>query len=132
MGDRAVHHVNDRLLLAGMVVIAGNLSAIAWAGDTKKPGSDPVLARGEHIARLICATCHVVASDQEYPPLLDQPTPSFSAIANRPGMDAKSIQKFITTTHWDDKTLPMTMPNLQLTNQEAVGVARYILSLRRP
>jgi len=90
------------------------------------------LAHGEHIARLVCATCHVVARDQEYPPLLSKPAPSFFDIANRPGVSAESLEHFITTTHWDNPDkLAMTMPDLRATPEQSRAVARYILSLRK-
>jgi len=89
------------------------------------------VARGEHIARLICSACHVVAVDQEFPPLLRQATPSFAEIANRPGVTAESLQRFITTTHWDVDKLPMSMPNPMLSKPEVQAVTRYILSLRK-
>jgi cytochrome c2 len=88
------------------------------------------LARGKHVARLICATCHVVAKDQEFPPMLNQPVPSFLDIANRPGVTAESLQRFITTTHWDPDKLPMSMPNPMLMPEQTRAVAHYILSLR--
>ncbi len=91
----------------------------------------PEVARGEHIARLICSACHVVATDQEYPPILKEAAPAFTEIANRPGVSSESLQRFITTTHWDVDKLPMSMPNPMLTRSEAQAVARYILSLRK-
>ena len=91
----------------------------------------PELARGEHIAHLVCSACHVVASDQEFPPLLRQATPAFAEIANRPGVTAESLQRFVTTTHWDVDRLPMSMPNPMLSSAEAQAVSRYIVSLRQ-
>ena len=91
----------------------------------------PELARGEHIARLVCSACHVVATDQEFPPLLRQATPAFAEIANRPGVTAESLQRFVTTTHWDVDRLPMSMPNPMLSRAEAQAVSRYIVSLRQ-
>lgn len=93
--------------------------------------STPEVARGEHIARLVCSACHVVAVDQEYPPLLNQQPPSFADIANRPGMSAAYLERFITRTHWDVDKLPMSMPNPQLSKAETGAVSRYILSLRK-
>ncbi len=90
----------------------------------------PEVARGEHIARLICSACHVVATDQEFPPILNQATPGFAEIANRPGVTAESLHRFITSTHWDMDKLPMSMPNPMLSEAEARAVSRYILSLR--
>lgn len=94
--------------------------------------ASPEVARGEHIAQLICSACHVVAKDQEFPPLLSRATPSFSEIANRPGASAASLQHFITSTHWNPDTLPMAMPNPALTPEQTRAVARYILSLKTP
>lgn len=89
------------------------------------------LARGEHVARLVCSACHVVASDQEYAPILTKPAPSFLDIANRPGVSAQSLQHFVTTTHWDVDKLPMTMPNPMLSKNDAQAVSSYIVSLRK-
>ena len=91
----------------------------------------PELARGEHIARLVCSGCHVVAADQEFPPPLRHSTPAFTEIANRPGVTAERLQRLVTTTHWDVDKLPMSMPNPMLSKPEAQAVARYILGLRR-
>jgi mono/diheme cytochrome c family protein len=89
-----------------------------------------VLARGEQIARQICSICHVVAVNQEYPPMLGTPTPSFIEIAHRPETTAKGLRTFLKTTHWDDKTIPTGMPNPMLMPDQAVAVSRYIMSLR--
>jgi len=80
----------------------------------------------------VCSACHEVARDQEYPPILAKPAPSFSEIAHRPGTSVESLQRFIVSTHWDVNALPMTMPNPMLSRDEARSVARYIVSLRRP
>jgi mono/diheme cytochrome c family protein len=90
-----------------------------------------ILARGEKLSRMICAECHVVADDQKAPLRLEQPTPSFREIANRPGTSRKSLRHFIATTHWDTRTVPITMPNPELTNEQIVAVTDYIMSLRR-
>jgi mono/diheme cytochrome c family protein len=92
----------------------------------------PELVYGEHIAQLICAACHVVARDQEFPPLLSRSTPSFIEIASRPDVSAASLEHFITRTHWDPVRLPMAMPNPALTPEQTRAVARYILSLKAP
>jgi mono/diheme cytochrome c family protein len=88
------------------------------------------MSRGEEVARSLCSVCHQVAADQEYPPLLEQPTPSFTEIANRPGTSVRSLQQFITMTHWNEETIPMKMPNPMLTPEDTAAVAHYILSLR--
>lgn len=116
--------------------LAAALGGLWWVADIQNGHadavpSDPVLARGEQIARQVCSACHVVAGDQEFPPLLHSREPSFREIANRPTTTQESIQKFITTTHWDQKTIPMTMPDPMLRPEQAVAVSRYIMSLRR-
>jgi mono/diheme cytochrome c family protein len=117
----------------GSLVTLAVGTALAFAGApsgaAEKP-NDPSVARGEHLARIICSACHVVAKDQEFPPLLRQPAPPFDEIANRPGISEKTLRQFVMTTHWDEATLPMTMPNPQLTEEQTVAVIRYILSLR--
>ncbi len=93
---------------------------------------DDTVDRGAHLARQICSNCHVVADDQPVPPRLAQATPSFREIANRPGTNEKALRHFIATTHWDEKTVPVTMPNLEMTPEQISAVARYIMSLRAP
>ena len=78
-----------------------------------------------------CAACHVVASNQKLPPLRQASTPSFEDIANRSNATEKSLQRFIASTHWDNKTIPMTMSDQLPTKEETRAVVRYILSLRR-
>ena len=75
--------------------------------------------------------CHVVTDDQQFPPLLNVSTPSFKQIANRSDVSAKSLQKFITTAHWDVKSTSMQMPNQMLSKEEVAAVSGYILSLRK-
>lgn len=96
------------------------------------PAADALRAQGEQLAREVCSACHVVAADQQFPPLLRQPAPPFAEIANRPGMNETALRRFITATHWDEKTVPMTMPALGFTPEQTRAVARYILSLRTP
>jgi hypothetical protein len=72
----------------------------------------------------------VVAADQEFPPILKQPTPSFAEIANAPDVSAGTLRQFIGHTHWDEKTVPMTMPDTMLSETQKDQVIRYILSLR--
>jgi mono/diheme cytochrome c family protein len=89
------------------------------------------IARGDHVARLVCSACHVVATDQEFQPLLEPPAPKFEDIANRPGVTTKSIRHFVLTTHWNHRTLPMTMPDLMMLPEDASDVAAYIMSLKK-
>jgi len=111
-----------------LLMVSWFTSLTTAAGGGSAPSAE--VARGEHIARLVCSACHVVARDQEYPPLLRETTPSFLDIANRPGVSAQSLQHFITNTHWDDQKIPMTMPNVMMNKNDAHAVSLYIMSLR--
>lgn len=130
MKSRATNTPTNTLESVGVLLLMASwftsLTALAGAAASRTPE----LARGEHVARLVCSACHVVARDQEYPPILRETTPSFVDIANRPGVSAQSLQHFITNTHWDAEKIPMTMPNPMLNKNDVQAVAQYILSLR--
>lgn len=117
-------------IVTGWVV---GIAAVSATSGSAVAGQMPstTVGRGEQLSRLICSACHVVAADQEFPPLLRQPAPPFADIANRDGVSEKSLRHFITMTHWDEKTLPMSMPNPELTEEQTIAVSRYIMSLRR-
>ena len=122
-----------RTLNAGIcALLAGAVCGLSSPRAYTQPGADAELARGEHIARFVCATCHTVAKDQEFKPSLSHPAPSFLDIANRPGVSAESLRQFIATTHWDPDKIQMTMPAVGASPDQAQAVIRYILSLKRP
>ncbi|HTT01319.1 MAG TPA: cytochrome c [Steroidobacteraceae bacterium] len=125
----ALSRITLALLLVGIAVLAASASGAAPAG---KPAIHRAMSTGERIARQLCAACHVVASDQEFGPLLEKPAPSFREIANRPESSSGTLVRFITTTHWDVDSIPMKMPNPSLTPDQTVEVARYIMSQREP
>jgi len=83
------------------------------------------------MARIVCSQCHVVSPDQDVPPSLNVSAPSFEAIANRRSTNEHYLRHFISVTHWDGRTMPMTMPAPGLTKQETAAVAAYIMSLRK-
>ena len=113
-----------------VLAAAGLVSALlGWASGAAAADHSAV-ARGEYLAQLVCSTCHEVAKDQRFPPMLTKPAPSFFVIANRPDTTATSLRHFISNTHWDVDKLPMTMPNQMLTTKQTLEVAQYILSLR--
>jgi mono/diheme cytochrome c family protein len=113
-------------------VSAFSLAAIAAMAVAVGQPSAPPPERGRELALHVCSACHMVAKDQQFSPLLNPPAPSFMQIANRPGMQAEALRHFVKTTHWDEKTLPLTMPNPRLTDLETAEVAKYIMSLRSP
>ncbi len=115
--------------LAALVVIAGPWLS-SHAQDQSASRLTAQIKRGQTIALAQCSACHVVAPSQEYPPLLRDPAPSFQSIANRPNVSEKSLQHFVLTTHWDLKTVPITMPNPILSRADARAVIQYLLGLR--
>jgi mono/diheme cytochrome c family protein len=115
-------------LAQALAAVSVSASLPVLGGTAVSP--TPEVARGEHVARLVCSACHVVARDQEYPPILTKPAPSFFDIASRPGVSAHSLQHFITNTHWDVDKIPMSMPNVGISKNDVQAVSQYILSLR--
>jgi mono/diheme cytochrome c family protein len=119
----------NKLLIGALLALMATLSASA-AGAEEAHGKGSA-AEGRNVALQVCWACHVVAPDQEFPPMLNQHTPSFDEIANNPNTTAKSLRQFISKTHWNEQTIPMTMPNPMLVDEQTTEVVNYILSLRK-
>jgi mono/diheme cytochrome c family protein len=111
------------LCVAGCVLCGISAEAADSAQD--------VVQSGKQLARIACSACHIVASDSDFPALMHDPAPRFVDIADRPGSSEKSLRQFISTTHWDGESMPMTMPKPELTGQQVAAVSRYIMSLRK-
>jgi cytochrome c len=84
---------------------------------------------GHRLALKICDACHIAAADQQSPPILRHPAPSFRVIADRRGTTAASLRTFLLTTHATIAE-PANMPNPQLTDDQVTQLVSYILSLR--
>jgi mono/diheme cytochrome c family protein len=110
----------------GLALLGGIFSTPAVAQQS----SATAIAAGRTTAMYVCSACHIVGDKQEFEPLLKQPAPSFQQIANNPATTTKSLRSFITATHWDEKTIPMTMPNPALADFQVDAVSSYIMSLR--
>ena len=113
---------------SALLVAFGLLAGSTWAQPTSV--TDDV-QEGKRLALLICANCHIVASDQPFPPILQPPAPAFNSIAQRTSFSADSIRTFLTTMH-RDTTNPVSMPNLQLVDYEIKALVAYLSSLRKP
>jgi mono/diheme cytochrome c family protein len=111
---------------ARLAIFPAFVSSMALAAEAETT-ADP--AEGHRLALKICSACHIVASDQQSPPVSRHPAPNFQAIAGSPGTSAASLQRFILTTHAEIAT-PAGMPNPQLTEDQAAEIAAYIVSLR--
>lgn len=73
-------------------------------------------AKGEVLAKRWCATCHIVASDQQRG---STQAPAFSTIADRPNFDAGKVALFLLDPH-------PKMPDMSLSRAEAGDLAAYI------
>lgn len=101
--------------------------SLAWGQEAT---SQEDLRQGHQLAAMLCGNCHLAAPDQPDEPVLNPPAPSFASIAQRKGIDAGSLQKFLATTHRGlDKPNGMPYPNLA--DYQVKQVIAYILSLRK-
>jgi mono/diheme cytochrome c family protein len=103
---------------------------VPWAARFAAASPSAQVQRGQVVAELQCSACHVVAEKQKYPPLLENPAPSFQSIANRPQTSGAALRRFVAQTHWDQTTVPLTMPNPGLSKADIAAVVSYILSLK--
>jgi mono/diheme cytochrome c family protein len=76
---------------------------------------------GQTLARRWCATCHVVAANQQRP---TGEAPPFAVIAKRTDFNATRLTNFLLDPH-------PKMPNMSLTRTEAADLAAYIATLAR-
>jgi mono/diheme cytochrome c family protein len=107
------------LLITGAIVFLG---FAAEAQNLPRRGNPQM---GAQLALRTCDACHIVARNQEYPPLVQGYAPSFFDIANQPGMTAADLQEFLLHPH-----VLARMPYPDLTIDQIADVAAYILSLR--
>ncbi len=119
--------VRNLVMLATLGAIGALGTRAAAAADT---ATDAKIVRGRQIASQVCSACHVVAADQKSLPMLVPPAAPFLEIANRPDATPASLRRFVATTHWDEKSLPLKMPNPSLTDAQIGDVVSYLLSLR--
>ena len=104
--------------------LAAGAGTSAWSQDANEN-----VQKGRHIAEVVCWTCHVVAQDQEFAPILQPAAPTFASIARRSNVTPDYLRKFIATTHRDIRK-PQGMPNPQLLDFQIEQVVAYIMSLR--
>lgn len=112
-------------LASALLMIQVFGSSLLWAGEGYPPPPE-----GERLAQEVCAACHVVAQKQDRDPILKDRAPSFCEIANRPQTTAHGVAHFVLTTHWDEKSAPVKMPDPMLNKDQAAAVSRYVMSLR--
>jgi mono/diheme cytochrome c family protein len=94
--------------------IAALLSLMSVVAFANAAAADA--ANGEKLAKRWCASCHVVASDQQRG---STQAPPFSATAKRRGFDAGKLALYLLLPH-------PKMPDMNLSRQEAADLAVYI------
>jgi mono/diheme cytochrome c family protein len=95
--------------------IAG-LMALTLFATLVNAASAADVRQGETLAKRWCASCHVVAADQQSG---NTQAPPFSEIGKRGGLDAAKVALFLLLPH-------PKMPDMSLTRNEAADLAAYI------
>lgn len=113
MGDAERMAGGARLVLTGL--LSHGASAQEARGDA---------AAGKVLALHNCASCHVVAANQDVAPMPNY-GPKFSDVANRPTTTAASLRDFLSHHHHY-----ANMPSPSLTPTGLSNVVAYILTLR--
>lgn len=111
-------------------VVSLGLAAIGLGGCRTHQEPQSAVQRGRAIAETWCTECHRIAPDQPsgarpghiLPPRLV--APSFMDVADRPGTNRESLQRFTTELH-------LPMPTFRLAPDEREDVISYILSLKQ-
>jgi mono/diheme cytochrome c family protein len=119
-GVRAAHHPDlsagsdtMRLTAAAIILLAASRAAIAV--ETGDPD------RGLAYARNDCAECHAVEPGEREGPYID--VPSFTEIANTPGISELALISFFQTPH-------PSMPDLIVASADIRDLIAYFLSLK--
>jgi mono/diheme cytochrome c family protein len=99
-----------RTMLVLLATTVGGMAANAADAD-----------HGQTLARRWCATCHVVAANQQRP---TGEAPPFAVIAKRTDFNATRLTNFLLDPH-------PKMPNMSLTRTEAADLAADIATLAR-
>lgn len=100
--------------------------AVAGSGSSAGEPVGPDLLTGKALATLLCAVCHVVASDQPTEPLRQPAAPDFRQIANRPGTTEASLRDILARPHGPSEQ----MPEQGLVGSQVTVLVGYIMSLR--
>lgn len=105
------------LLLETIVALSASAFASSALAEENGNAKD-----GLRFAQSICAECHAVRDGERASPNVQAPT--FTNVANTPGMNAMALEVWFQTPH-------PTMPNLKFSNQQSDDVIAYILTLRK-
>jgi mono/diheme cytochrome c family protein len=103
---------HQRAAAAALGLLVLPIASAAFAADAEN---------GEKLARLWCASCHIVAPDQT---IGADNAPAFSSVAKEPGFSADKVERFLMDPH-------PKMPDMQLGRGEADDLGAYIASLAK-
>jgi mono/diheme cytochrome c family protein len=121
------------MLNRGIAVLAAVAACSAFTANAicgqKKP-VDGSAAAGRDLALQACTGCHIVASDQPYPPIYKGKgrPPEFKEIANRPNVSAAWLHNYLGSLPVIPKAGQMANPDLS--EQELRAVSAFIMTLR--
>ena len=101
------------------LVLGLTIGAFATAAVAEERGN---AKEGLVFAQSVCAECHAVRGGERASPKAQ--APSFTIVANTPGMNAMALEVWFQTPH-------PTMPNLKFSNEDSDNIIAYILSLRK-
>jgi mono/diheme cytochrome c family protein len=118
--------MNRLAMAAALGVLTATLGTSVHA---EEPSAADDIRAGRALSLKLCTFCHVVSPDQEMAPILQRPARDFHAIANKPGMTAESLRRFLSETHRSIGN-PQGMPNPELTEDQVRQAAAFIMSLR--
>jgi mono/diheme cytochrome c family protein len=106
----------------GLFRLGGCVAAILLAASTlAQPAVAADAQNGEALAKRWCASCHLVAPDQQTASADAAP---FATVGRTPGFSAEKLALFLLAPH-------PKMPDLQLSRREAADLAAYIAKLGR-
>lgn len=114
-----IAHVPMRTLplaALALIAVAGAVAAAPRPGASAK--------RGLALAEARCAGCHAVGANQSSP---NPESPSFEDVANRPGLTAASLGRYLRDAH----NYPAAM-DFTIERRHVRDLSAYFVTLRRP
>ena len=111
----------------GLMLLLVSSAGTALAQGLAAPVDEPA---GRAVAHKVCASCHLVSDGPQRAPFKHPPAPSFSHIANLPGVTSQSLLAFLKTRHHSEADW-RKMPGLKTSDEQSEAVVRYIMTLRK-
>jgi mono/diheme cytochrome c family protein len=100
------------LVIAAGLLVATAMPLAAQSGD---------VAKGQAFVRKMCTPCHAVERGEPASPA--QKAPTFSSVANTPGMTTMALMAWFRTPH-------PSMPDFIIATKDVQDINAYIMSLK--